>query len=153
MLSLKPLQKSLAVPVLQFVRGFSLTKVADEALFSRATTMSEGEVVPLENGENAYYGTTFVTIGLIADEIDLQLSGNEEQQLIDALECSVLFRLRLMRLARKEAEQRCVPFLPVEMVIETEFRIEEKALLIDINVECPLAVSTGRVDSREEGEQ
>jgi hypothetical protein len=113
--------------------------------------MSEGEIESRDSAGNIYYGSTFVTIDLRRSDIDLGTNKNMPDVLLEALEHSVFFRLRLMRLARLEAERRCVPHLISEMFVQTEFRIDDKRLFIDISIECPLAMPESEQRSHEEG--
>ncbi len=139
------------MPVLQTVSGLSLTKSADEHLLNHAKFMSEGDIESSETGGSTYYGSTLVTIDLRRTDIDLREEENMLGALIEALEHSVFFRLRMMRFARVEAERRCLPYLISEMFVQTEFRIDDMRLFIDINVECPLTMPQSEVDGREEG--
>ena len=59
--------------------------------------------------------------------------------LLAAVRRSISFHVRLMRVARREAEVRCAPYLPREMRTELEFKIEGRVLFVDIDIECPLA--------------
>jgi hypothetical protein len=113
--------------------------------------MSEGDIESSETGGSTYYGSTLVTIDLRRTDIDLREEEKMPGALIKALEHSVFFRLRMMRFARLEAERRCLPYLISEMFVQTEFRIDDMRLFIDINVECPLAMPQSEVDSNEEG--
>ncbi len=139
------------MPVLQTVSGLSLTKSADEHLLNHAKFMSEGDIESSETGGSTYYGSTLVTIDLRRTDIDLREEENMPGALIEAVEHSVFFRLRMMRFARVEAERRCLPYLISEMFVQTEFRIDDMRLFIDINVECPLTMPQSEVDGREEG--
>jgi hypothetical protein len=146
---LKEIRKSRALPVLQTVRGISLTRFADEHLLRDAVIMTEGEMEHSATGQS-YCGTTYITIDLNRRDVDWGVQSNH-QLLIDAMSRSVLFRLRLMRIARREAERRCHPRSLMETSIHTEFRIEDHSLLIDINIECPIALFSNETDSCEEG--
>jgi hypothetical protein len=148
---IRPLKKSCTLPVLQAVSGLSLTKSADEHLLNHAKFMSEGAVETGETGGSTYYGSTFVTIDLRRADIDLREEEDMPGAFVKAVEHSVFFRLRMMRFARVEAERRCLPYLISEMFVQTEFRIDDMRLFIDINVECPLAMPQSKVYSREEG--
>jgi hypothetical protein len=139
------------MPVLQAVSGLSLTQSADELLLNHATFMSEGEIESSANGGSTYYGTTFVTIDLRRTDIDMATGENPPGVLVRSVEHSVFFRLRLMRFARLEAERRCLPYLISEMFAQTEFRIDDKQLFVDISIECPLAMPESERHSREEG--
>lgn len=136
---LKPLKKTQKLPIFQKVRGISLTRHADAALLSKAKVISEGKVESAEDGNHVYFGTTFVNIDLDREDLELNTDSEARQLLVDASNRSVFFHSRLMRLARREVELRSAPLLPRCMSTEIAFRVEQSSLLVDINIECPLA--------------
>ena len=71
------------------------------------------------------------------------IPGEGLETLIAHLKNSVFFRLRLMRMARQEAERRCAPNLICSLSTELEFTIEQESLLIDIDVIGSLAEPHG----------
>ena len=134
--NLKPLTKPTKIPLVQKFRGASLTRFAAEAMLNGAEIMSEGEVDRGEN-VNLYRGSTLITIDL--GERFIWGGDANLETLVAAARRSLLMRIGLMRLARRESERRCAPFLIREMEAETEFRVDAERLLIDIDVECQLA--------------
>ncbi|MBN2343076.1 MAG: hypothetical protein JXX29_03530 [Deltaproteobacteria bacterium] len=113
--------------------GIGLTHIADEVLLHHSSVISEGTVAAeLEHGP-VYSGSTMLTIDL--HPLQEQFRGSDwPQQLVRHLEHSIYFRLAVMRLARREAEQRCLNGLLGELKTELEFTIERETLLVDIDV-------------------
>jgi hypothetical protein len=138
--AIKPQVKSRTLPVFQNIRGLALTLAADEALLDGARVVSEGEIETRSSREHTYFGSTFVTINLKRGDLDLGPAEGEPSIVLDAARTSLLFRTRLLRLARVEAERRCFPYLMRGMSTHTEFKFADNILLVDINVECPLAI-------------
>jgi hypothetical protein len=136
---LKPLRKPGAIPVLQEVRGTSLAGFADQLLLDRAQVQSEGAVERSGRGGPVFYGSTMVTIPLDEGPFSRLVREVDQSDLLEALRRSISLHIRLMRLARVEAERRSSPLLPRGMLSDLEFKIEGEMLLVDINVECPLA--------------
>ncbi|MCP4603604.1 MAG: hypothetical protein GY847_24315 [Proteobacteria bacterium] len=149
---LKPLHKSRAVPIFQNIKGLSLTLTADELISKDAEVLSEGSITSETDDSSTYHGSTLVTINLDRRDLDLGPAREHLHLLAEAVSSSVLFRVRLMRLARLEAERRCAPYLLRKMSTQTEFKIEDRKLLVDIYIECPLAVPAARENSPMKGE-
>ena len=133
---IRPLHKSGAVPILQEIQGVSLALVADEALLKTAEILSEGEIETGSSGSEYYFGSTLVAIDLSRSDIDIGPASDDPELLLRMASSSVLFRLRLHRLARREAERRCAPRTIAEISTDTEFKIEGDQFLVDINIEC-----------------
>jgi hypothetical protein len=139
MKELRPLRKMTGVPLLQRLKGETLTISAPEVLMACADVVSEGEVEREGSGDPVYSGSTLVTVDLTDERIEMNVGLGNLDRLLTAFRQSVLLRICLLRLARREAERRCAPSLVREMSADTEFRIEAERLLVDINIECPLA--------------
>lgn len=136
-MKLIPIKKSRKIPVLQTVEATALTNYADEVLLSKANVISEGAVCE-EEGNNEYSGSTYVSIDL-ADPLFRGLETAESRRVLcEALQSSLSFRIRLMRLARIEAERRVEPLLLTTIHTELVFNIESNLLLVDIEVESSL---------------
>ena len=127
------------MPVLQEVHGTSLAGFADQLLLDRAQVQSEGAVERTARNGPVFYGSTLVTISLDEGALTSSVREIEKRDLLDALKRSIALHIRLMRLARVEAERRASPLLPRGMLADIQFEIEGELLLVDINVECPLA--------------
>lgn len=126
--------------MMQSVVGRTLTSFANEVLLSEASVVSEGAVTNGDrDGEKIFCGSTMVTIRFADLDLDPVDENGGRESLLVALKKSISFHVRLLRLARREAELRCAPYLPVKMSTELEFTIEDDALLVDIDIECPLA--------------
>jgi hypothetical protein len=133
-------KKSIRVPLVQAVSGVSLSSFTDGALLSSSSVLSEGAIVDGEDGERVYAGSTMVSVDLRGGaEGRFDPGPLSDDDLVGAVGRSIGFRVRLLRLARAEAERRCAPFLLREMRSEPAFRIEGGILFVDIDVECPLA--------------
>jgi hypothetical protein len=144
---IKPVRKSGSVPALQEITGRGLTRFADDLLLSGATVVSEGAVSREGPGEDAIYsGSTMVTIELDGRSVSGMESPSMREALRESVRHSISFCVKLMRIARSEAERRCAPFLPRGMRTELEFTIDGSALLVDIEIECPLAEPQLHVD-------
>ena len=139
MSKIRPLHKSGAVPILQEIQGLSLAQVADEALLKNAEILSEGEIETGSSGREFYFGSTLVAIDLGRSDVDFGPAADDPELLIRLASSSVLFRLRLARLARREAERRCAPRAISGITTDTEFKIEGDQFLVDINIECQFA--------------
>ncbi len=140
MSDIKPLRKPTRLPVVQDIRGSSLTLSASAAILSDARIVSEGDVEGDGAGEKRYNGSTLVTVDLDRPELEVNWENPRfAERLLRGVERSLLTRVNLIRAARLEAERRCVPHMVREFSTQTEFRIDGHRLLIDIYVECSLA--------------
>ncbi len=137
---------------MEHINGFALTRAAHQVLLKQAAVTSEGEIETEGKNDARYYGSTLLTIDLDSDAIDAG-PGSAHPEMIAALaRTSLLFRIQLLRLARLEAERRTAPYLLRGMSAETQFRIDNHRLLVDINIECLLAdPAVGGVRHLDEG--
>jgi len=133
-------KKAVKLPLAQALNGLTLSSFTDGALYASSRILSEGAVVDGDGGERVYSGSTMVSVHLRGGvEQVLDAGPLSDEELLGAVRRSIGFRLRLLRLARAEAERRCAPFLVREMRTEPAFRIDDGVLFVDIDVECPLA--------------
>ena len=137
------------MPVLHQVRGTSLTGFADQLLLDGARVQSEGAVERDGADGPVFFGSTFVSISLEGGAIAGIVNRVDQDELLAALRKSISLHIRLMRLARVEAERRASPLLPRGMLADVQFKIEGELLLVDINVECPLADPSVSADDSE----
>ncbi len=151
MCDLKPLRKPVGVPVLQSVHGISLTSAAAEMMVSNAQVISEGIVEDAERGLPMYRGSTLITVDLDKPCFDLRKDEETLKRFLAAAERSLTLHIRLVRLARIEAERRAAPLFLREMRAESVFRIVDKRLQVDIDIECPLAVVMGETNDAQLG--
>jgi hypothetical protein len=150
---LRPLRKPISLPLVQQLEGVALTRFADEALLAGAQVVSEGMVGdPVDGDERTYAGSTLVTIPLDRIEIAGAVDRAGAGRLLEAARHSIGLHVRLIRLARLEAERRSAPRLPRDMEVELEFAVDDRNLLVDISVECTLAEPLTDVESAEEDE-
>jgi hypothetical protein len=145
-------KKAVKVPLAQALNGLALSSFTDGALYARSSVLSEGAIVDGDDGERVYGGSTMVSVDLRggADQ-PFDPGPLTDDELLGAVRRSIGFRLRLLRLARAEAERRCAPLLVREMRTEPAFRIEGGVLFVDIDVECPLAAPLGGEDDAGRG--
>ena len=115
-----------------------MTPVAEELLLSSTRAISEGSVEQDGTKEAVYYGSTLVTIDLDRCGLALELDERNIERLLSSFKRSIMAHVRLMRLARREAESRSSPYLLRAMSVNIDFGIEGKKLLVDIDVRCPL---------------
>jgi hypothetical protein len=134
------------MPVMHRVRGTALAGFADQLLLDRARIQCEGSVERSDGSGAVFYGSTLVTVTLDGESIAGAARRVDRDELIEALRKSISLHIRLMRLARVEAERRASPLLLRGMLADIEFKIEGELLLVDINVECPLADPSESVD-------
>jgi len=150
-MEIKPLRKSASMPLVRSVRGTTLTRYADELLIARADVVSEGSSEPDGSGGAIYNGSTMVAIPLDGEGLGFRLGApGAADHLVESARRAISLRVRLLRIARAEAERRCEPLLVRSMEAALEFRIEGRALFVDIVVECPLAAPERDRDGVEE---
>jgi hypothetical protein len=138
-MELKPIRKASGPPLVSEIRGRSLTSFGQQALLAKAEIVSEGMTEDVSGEGPVYHGSTLVTAALTRPDLAALVALIGPAGLVAAVRRSVGLHVRLMRLARFEAERRIAPFLPRSMRVEMEFAVEAERLLMDIGVECPLA--------------
>ena len=146
---LRPVQKVLKIPLRQSVKGNVLCKSADEIVLSKARVVSEGEVSTDSPDGPVFRGSTMLDVNFN----DLKIAPGDDvvrtrELFIAMLRRSIAFNIRLLRLARREAELRCSPWLPRSMETELEFKIEGDRFLVDIDVECALSAPVSIVGEK-----
>jgi hypothetical protein len=138
-MELIPIRKASGPPLVSETRGRSLTRFGQQALLTRALIVSEGMTERTAGEGPVYHGSTLVTVALDRPDLAALVALLDPAGVIAAVRHSIGLHVRLMRLARYEAERRTAPLLPRGMRVEMEFAVEAGRLLIDIGVECPLA--------------
>lgn len=119
-------------------------------LLDCAEILSEGEIREGE-GEASYFGSTMVTIDLARAARRLRIDpGRDGPALAEWAGRSAELRLRVLRLARIEAERRAGDRLPGTMRAEVEAGAVGAAIHVDVEVELPVDRGAGR--RRLEGE-
>jgi hypothetical protein len=141
----KGLAKARRGAALRVRRGEALTREAEERLFHRAEVISEGSVRE-SRGIVSYFGSTMITCDL--DDLRAAWRGpldhDARERLARAVAGSVRVRLRIMRLAYAEVARR-IPDRPLGTAqVETRVRLEGDRLLLDVDVEVPIGVSSRR---------
>ena len=144
------LRKSIRVPFVQALQGLALASYADGALLANARALNEGAVVDGDGGDRIYAGSTLLTVAL-RDNPSLDCGDATDAERGALVSRSIGFHVRLMRLARAEAERRAAPCLLREMRCALAFRVEAGVLFVDIDLECPLAAPTTCAGEDERG--
>lgn len=119
--------------------GWALGPRAEEELFRVAEVLSEGRLAG-----RAFFGSTLITIDL--EKVAPQFRGidgeSERQRLLDAASGSVRVRLRAMRVACADVARRH-PDRPLGTAsVETRFRLQGCLLLVDVDLEMPVGISS-----------
>ena len=148
MYDLIPPRKPSQLPVLQEIRGMSLTASAAQMILSEAKVVSEGESNQEAPEALVYRGSTLFTVDLGAPPFSLPKDEAFLEHFRHAATRSIMLHIGLLRLTRKEAERRAHPKFVREMRADTTFRIVDNELRVDIDIECPLAETMGSVESR-----
>jgi hypothetical protein len=138
-MELKPIRKASRLPLVSEIRGRALTRFGQQALLAEAEVVSEGVTGEVEGEGLVYHGSTLVTVALDRPDLAAMLRSIGTEGIATAAARSIGLHVRLMRLARSEAERRVAPLLPRGMRVEMEFAVEDQSLFVDIGVECPLA--------------
>ncbi|MBZ0118357.1 MAG: hypothetical protein IT378_16220 [Sandaracinaceae bacterium] len=141
---LKPPAPARRVPALLQRRGHGLTVQAVEALFRHADVLTEGRVSDEETPR--FYGSTLVTFDLArVRSLVRGLDGDEELvRFVEAVMGSVQVRVRAHRLACGEVYARFPDRDIGTAHIESRFHREGLRLLLDVDLEVPLDVSSAR---------
>jgi len=115
----------------------------EEALFRIAEVISEGGV---REAEGAYFGSTMITFDLdrLQSPARAPLDAEARLRLLDAVDGSVRVRARAMRLACEEVARRLAGRHMGTALVETRFHLRDAWLHVDIDLEVPLGVSSGR---------
>lgn len=116
---------------------YALTAQAIDALFADAEVLTEGGL----DGGGCWYGSVMITFDLSAVAARCRGLDDEESvaRLVEAVEGSVRVRVRAHRMACAEVYQRFPDRRVGTAQIESEFRREDTRLLVDIDVEVPIA--------------
>ncbi len=119
--------------------GWALGPRAEEELFRVAEVLSEGRLAG-----RVFFGSTLLTIDL--EKVAPQFRGEEgatvRGQLLTAASGSVRVRLRAMRVACADVARRHPDRLLGTASVETRFRLEGSLLLIDVDLEMPIGISS-----------
>lgn len=139
----KGLARALRIRTMRQGRHQSLSREAEEALFRVAEVLSEGS---MRESEGAWFGSTMITFDLdrLAGHWRRPLDGAERERLRDLVEGSVRVRIRAMRLACEEVARRLPDRRLGTAQIETRVHLRGGKLHLDVDLEVPLGVSSGR---------
>lgn len=124
--------------------GFALGPRAEEELFRVAEVLTEGRLT-----REGFFGSALVTIDL--EKVAPQLRGpeghGERERLLHVVSGSVRVRLRAMRLALADVARRHPDKRLGTALVETRFRLEGTLLLLDVDLEVPVDLSSSAGDS------
>lgn len=137
---LKPLVRARRVQPVRDRSGRCLSRELEALLFRQAQVLSEGYCRSTGGGERVYYGSTMITVDLAAlpagHGVDFRAVSAEA--LCSIVEGSVRVRLRAMRLARAEVARRSPDDTLGTALVETQVRLEDSLLHIDVDLEVPI---------------
>ena len=145
---MKPLARATRLQVLRRTRGAAIGRLLEEDLLRGADVMSEGAC---KRGDDApcYFGSTTIRVPLerMATHWRGTFDERAKRRLAHTLEGSVRVRLRVMRLALREAERRVGPQQLGTARVEIRMQVVEHRLHIEVDLEAPLVVSSraGRI--------
>jgi hypothetical protein len=137
---LRPLRKATTMPLIDEVRGTCFARFSTDLLLSRKVVISEGTIDGKDESCPVYHGSTLVSVDLSRPDTAGMAAWLGTPDGRTALERSIPLHVRLLRLARIEAERRVEPMLLRALNATMEFKVAGDALLMDIHVECLLAV-------------
>ena len=124
-----------------------LTRDAEACLFEHARVLTEGQL--RENSEGyGYDGSTMVTFDLrpLADLWRGTFDEAARRELLDLVQGSVRVRIRVLRIARREASRRLVGYRLGTMRSDTQVRLEGSSLLLDVDFEAEVQVCSAMVE-------
>ena len=144
--NLKPLVRARWVRPVQDRNRRSLTRHFEELLFCSAQVLSEGDCRKGRAGERTYYGSTMITVDLAAlpAGLDVDFRSVSREDLHAVLDGSVRVRLRAMRLARAEVVRRAPAGVLGTAQGETQIRLDERYVHIDVDLEVPILCADGQ---------
>ena len=122
-----------------------LSRGAEEALFETAHVMSEGSERKGRAGERSYFGSTMITFDLVqlAARWRGPLDAEARAALCELASGSVRVRARASRIACAEVARRVTERPLGTAIVETKVHLRGDTLLIDIDLEVPIGVSSG----------
>lgn len=140
---IKGLARALRIRGVRQRRVEILSREAEEALFRVAEVLSEGSI---RESEGAYFGSTMITFDLDGLEEDWRrpLDDTERERLRHLVEGSVRVRIRAMRLACEEVARRMPDRRLGTAQVETRVELRRGKLHLDVDLEVPFGVSSGR---------
>ncbi len=122
-----------------------LSRVAEEALFECVGVLSEGSVREGQAGDLRYFGSTMITFDLmqLARSWRGPLDAEARAQLCELAAGSVRVRARASRIACAEVARRVTERPLGTALVETKVQLRGDSLLMDIDLEVPIGVSSG----------
>lgn len=144
---LKPLSRALRVQPTQERHACSLTPQFEDLLFLNAELLSEGYCrQEPASGERIYSGSTMITVDLdgFPAGVGLDFRSVDLDTFRSVLEGSVRLRVRAIRLALAEVARRAPDGVPGTAQIETQVRLKDRLLHIDVELEVPILSACGQ---------
>jgi len=122
-----------------------LSRIAEEALFGCVEVLSEGSVRKGKAGDQRYFGSTMITFNLVqlAESWRGPLDAEARAQLCELVAGSVRVRARASRIACAEVARRVTERPLGTALVETKVHLRGDTLLMDIDLEVPIGVSSG----------
>ncbi|MBN2804900.1 MAG: hypothetical protein JXR91_17525 [Deltaproteobacteria bacterium] len=134
---MKPIKKAGTPSIFKYFQTQGLSQAAYEIVLGFADIKSEGYVNSELTIGDVYSGSSMVTVDINSLFSDIKIPSKREliaKDLLKHLKQSIPFRLSLMRLARREAEQRSSLIIKGTLETELEFNIVKNSILIDIDI-------------------
>ena len=141
---LKPPSRVLAGRGLRRYGRAVVSRELEEAVFRHADVLSEGYCGSGGSGR-VYFGSTMIAVDLaqLAKFFRGQLDEPAREELALAVDGSVRIRLRAMRLACAEVARRLRSRVLGTAQVETRVQVTGDRLLIDVDLEVPVGLSSG----------
>lgn len=141
---IKGLARATRIRELRPARYETLSREGEEELFRVADVLSEGSV--REGEAAAYFGSTMITFDLdrLSERLRRPLDAESRSRLAAIVDGSVRVRIRAMRLACEEVARRLPDRRLGTAQVETHVELRDGNLHVDVDLEVPLGVSSGR---------
>ena len=122
-----------------------LTREAEEALFAHAEVLTEGSERKGKNGDRSWFGSTMITFDLkqLVASWRGTFDASARAAVCELAQCSVRIRARASRLACAEVARRVTERPLGTAIVETKVLLRGETLLIDVDLEVPIGVSSG----------
>ena len=121
--------------------SMALTRQAERCLFEHLSVLSEGQIEDT-NGERRYRGSTMLTFDIrpLADQWRGAFDERSKEELLSLMEGSVRVRLRVHRIARREAARRLAGANLGTVTTETRLSTEGPYVHMDVDLDVLVEV-------------
>jgi hypothetical protein len=122
-------------------QSVSLTREAERCLFENLTVLSEGQLYEA-HGQSRYQGSSMLTfdIGPLVSQWRGTFDERAREELLDLIDGSVRVRLRVHRVARREAARRLAGANMGTATSETRISSQDSYIHMDIDLDVPVEV-------------